>query len=100
MTVMLLLVLVLYLVVAGASEPSLPDIAAGLIPSIPDIGALVIGAAILGTTALWPNFFLESILVKQKNWNSLKHIKMMRKDLILGYSRSEEHTSELQSRGQ
>mgnify|MGYP001164604207 CR=1 FL=1 len=86
MTVMLLLVLVLYLVVAGASEPSLPDIAAGLIPSIPDIGALVIGAAILGTTALWPNFFLESILVKQKNWNSLKHIKMMRKDLILGYS--------------
>lgn len=86
MTIMLLLVLVLYIVVAGASGPSLPDIAAGFIPSLPDIGAMVIGAAILGTTALWPNFFLESILVKRKNWTSKKHIKMMRKDLVLGYT--------------
>lgn len=86
MTAMMFLLLVLYLVVAGASQPSLVDTMAGFIPSIPDTGAMVMGAAILGTTALWPNFFLESILVKQKGWNSKKHVKMMRTDLSLGYT--------------
>lgn len=86
MTAMMFLLLILYLVVAGASQPSLVDTMAGFIPSIPDTGAMVMGAAILGTTALWPNFFLESILVKQKGWNSQKHVKMMRTDLSLGYT--------------
>lgn len=86
MTGMMFLLLVLYLVVAGASQPSLVDTMAGFIPSIPDTGAMMMGAAILGTTALWPNFFLESILVKQKGWNSQKHVKMMRTDLSLGYT--------------
>ncbi|MDZ7658457.1 Nramp family divalent metal transporter [Fodinibius sp.] len=86
MTAMMFLLLILYLVVAGASQPSLVDTMAGFIPSIPDTGAMMMGAAILGTTALWPNFFLESILVKQKGWNSQKHVKMMRTDLSLGYT--------------
>ncbi|MGM0545914.1 MAG: Nramp family divalent metal transporter [Bacteroidota bacterium] len=86
MTAMMFLLLVLYLVVAGASEPSLVDTMKGFIPSIPDTGAMVMGAAILGTTALWPNFFLESILVKQKGWNDQKHVRMMRTDLSLGYT--------------
>lgn len=86
MTGMMFLLLILYLVVAGASQPSLVDTMAGFIPSIPDTGAMIMGAAILGTTALWPNFFLESILVKQKGWDSKKHVKMMRTDLTLGYT--------------
>jgi Mn2+/Fe2+ NRAMP family transporter len=86
MTGMMFLLLALYLVVAGASQPSLIDTAAGIIPSQPDTGAMIMGAAILGTTALWPNFFLESILVKEKGWNSTKHVKIMRTDLGIGYS--------------
>lgn len=86
MTGMMFLLLILYLVVAGASEPSLVETARGFIPSLPDTGAMVMGAAILGTTALWPNFFLESILVRKKGWNSQKHVKMMRTDLTLGYT--------------
>lgn len=86
MTGMMFLLLILYLVVAGVSQPSLEGTLAGFIPSIPDTGAMMMGAAILGTTALWPNFFLESILVKQKGWNSKKHVKMMRTDLSLGYT--------------
>jgi manganese transport protein len=86
MTGMMFLLLILYLVVAGASQPNLPEVAAGFIPQLPDMGAMMLGAAILGTTALWPNFFLESILVKRKGWNSRKHVKMMRTDLAMGYT--------------
>lgn len=86
MTGMMFLLLILYLIIVGAAEPSLRDIASGFVPSLPDTGAMVLGAAILGTTALWPNFFLESILVKQKGWNQPKHVKMMRTDLRMGYT--------------
>jgi manganese transport protein len=86
MTGMMFLLLILYLVVAGASGPSISGIAQGFIPTIPDVGAMLLGAAILGTTALWPNFFLESILVKRKGWNSEKHVKLMRTDLKMGYT--------------
>ncbi|TVP73856.1 MAG: iron transporter [Gemmatimonadales bacterium] len=86
MTAMMFLLLVLYLIVAGASQPDLVDVAMGFVPSVPDVGAIVLGAAILGTTALWPNFFLESILVRRKGWNSHKHVKTMRTDLSIGYT--------------
>ncbi|SMO77280.1 Nramp family divalent metal transporter [Fodinibius sediminis] len=86
MTGMMFLLLILYLVVAGASQPSVSSVITGFIPSLPNTGAMLLGAAILGTTALWPNFFLESILVKQKGWNKPKHVKMMRSDLAMGYS--------------
>jgi len=86
MTGMMFLLLILYLIVAGASGPSWIDTAKGFIPSIPDTGAMLLGAGILGTTALWPNFFLESILVREKGWSGTKHLKMMRSDLIMGYT--------------
>jgi Mn2+/Fe2+ NRAMP family transporter len=86
MTGMMFLLLALYLVVAAASGPDMVEVAKGFIPSIPDTGAMLLGAAILGTTALWPNFFLESILVKRKGWNSDKHVKNMRTDLTMGYT--------------
>lgn len=86
MTGMMFLLLILYIVVAGASSPDMVEVAKGFVPSLPDVGAMMLGAAILGTTALWPNFFLESILVKRKGWNQLKHVKMMRTDLAMGYT--------------
>ncbi len=86
MTGMMFLLLILYLIVAGASGPDMVEVAKGFVPSIPDVGAMLLGAAILGTTALWPNFFLESILVKRKGWNSFRHVKMMRTDLAMGYT--------------
>ena len=86
MTGMMFCLLILYLIVAGASEPAMADIAGGFIPSLPDTGAMLLGAAILGTTALWPNFFLESILVKRKGWDSPKHVRNMRSDLAMGYT--------------
>lgn len=84
MTGMMFILLILYLFVAGASGPDMVEVVKGFIPSIPDTGAMLLGAAILGTTALWPNFFLESILVKRKGWNSKKHVKSMRTDLTMG----------------
>ena len=86
MTGMMFCLLVLYLIVAGASQPSIADIAAGFVPSLPNTGAMLLGAAILGTTALWPNFFLESILVKQKGWDKPEHVQNMRSDLTMGYT--------------
>lgn len=86
MTTMMVALLLLYAVVAAASGPSVVETVKGLIPRIPDQRALVLGAAILGTTALWPNFFLESILVRNKGWNSRKDLRAMRMDLTLGYA--------------
>ncbi|TVP48769.1 MAG: iron transporter [Gemmatimonadales bacterium] len=85
-TAMMFLLLVLYLWVAVASGPDLPQLARGFIPSVPDLGAMGLGAAILGTTALWPNFFLESILVRRKGWTDGSHVKVMRTDLTIGYA--------------
>ncbi len=78
--------LVLYLVVATASTPSLTQAAAGFVPSVPDAGALTLAAGILGTTALWPNFFLESNLVAEKGWETMADVKSMREDLSIGYA--------------
>lgn len=78
--------LILYVIVAGVSGPDIGEVAAGFIPSIPDTGAMVLGAAILGTTALWPNFFLESILVKRKGWDTEEDLPEVRRDLSLGYA--------------
>jgi Mn2+/Fe2+ NRAMP family transporter len=85
-TTMMFMLLALYLVVAGASSPDLAQVAAGFVPRLPDTGAMLLGAGILGTTALWPNFFLESILVKRKGWDSDKDVKDMRLDLMIGYA--------------
>ncbi|WP_129112613.1 Nramp family divalent metal transporter [Halegenticoccus tardaugens] len=85
MTAMMLALLVCYLVVAGGADASLPDLAAGFVPRLPDAGALTLAAAIMGTTALWPNFFLESNLVAQKGWTDVADVSTMRRDLGVGY---------------
>lgn len=85
-TAMMFLLLALYVWVAVAAGPDPVQVAAGFIPSVPDVGAIVLGAAILGTTALWPNFFLESILVRQKGWKDRSHVRTMRIDLSIGYA--------------
>ncbi|MFC7154411.1 Nramp family divalent metal transporter [Halomarina halobia] len=85
MTAMMFALLIAYLVVAGASAPAPAAVATGLLPSLPDPGALTLVAAIIGTTALWPNFFLESILVEEKGWTDAESVPTMRRDLGLGY---------------
>jgi manganese transport protein len=40
----------------------------------------------MGTTALWPNFFLESNLVDEKGWTGSEDITPMRRDLGVGYA--------------
>ncbi|MFC6835393.1 NRAMP family divalent metal transporter [Halomarina ordinaria] len=85
MTLMMFGLLAAYVVVAGASGPEVADVATGFVPSVPDAGALTLVAAIIGTTALWPNFFLESILVRQKGWSDESAVGTMRRDLGMGY---------------
>lgn len=86
MLVTLFVLLAAYLVVAGASSPSLVGIASGFAPSLPGGGALALIASIVGSTAIWSNFFLESNLVEQKNWTSAADVREMRRDLVLGFS--------------
>ena len=85
-TLLMFVLLILYVIVAGVSTPDIGAVAAGFVPSLPDTGAMVMAAAILGTTALWPNFFLESILVKRKGWTSHEDLGEVRTDLVVGYS--------------
>ncbi len=85
MTAMMLILLVVYMAVAGVSTPSVAHIAGGFIPKLPAGGALTLAAAIIGTTALWPNFFLESNLVSEKGWVNKEHVSEMRRDLGIGY---------------
>ncbi|WP_407661636.1 NRAMP family divalent metal transporter [Haladaptatus caseinilyticus] len=85
MTAMMLALLVIYMGVAGVSSPSMADVAGGFVPSVPVGGALTLAAAIIGTTALWPNFFLESNLVDKKGWVGEEGVSEMRRDLGIGY---------------
>lgn len=88
MTAVMGLVLVLYLIVMGASQPDVGAMFAGLIPTAEtlDRSALPLVAAIVGTTALWPNFFLESNLVREKGWTGEEAVPVMRRDLAIGYT--------------
>ncbi|WP_160133279.1 NRAMP family divalent metal transporter [Halococcus salsus] len=78
--------LIAYVVVAGGSSPSVAGMVGGMVPRIPELGALALIAGILGTTALWPNFFLESILVREKGWTDEAALPAMRRDLGMGYA--------------
>ncbi|MEX2570205.1 MAG: Nramp family divalent metal transporter [Gemmatimonadota bacterium] len=88
MTFMMFALTVIYLIVMGASRPDVGAMLAGAIPSgeTLSIAVLPLIAAILGTTALWPNFFLESILVREKGWTGDEHVPVMRRDLAIGYT--------------
>ena len=86
MTYMMFVLLALYLVVAILSGPAPIELAAGFVPRIISEGALLSAVAILGTTALWPNFFLESTLVKEKGWTRKSDLPEVRRDLALGYA--------------
>jgi manganese transport protein len=85
MTAMLFVLFGAYLVVTGASAPSLADVGSGLVPAFPGPGALGLTASILGSTAIWSNFFLESNLVDEKGWTAMEDVPTMRRDLLLGY---------------
>lgn len=85
LTVMLIVLLGLYLLVVGGSSPDLAAVASGFVPSIPSGGALTLAASIVGSTAIWSNFFLESNLVEQKGWTDASDVPTMRTDLVLGY---------------
>jgi manganese transport protein len=86
MIIMMLSVMVLYLAVAGPSNPDLGAVALGFVPTSDSLGALAIAAGLLGTTALWPNFFLESILVEEKGWTDESDVSDARRDLAVGFT--------------
>ena len=66
LTATLFVLLATYVVVVGVSAPPVIEVARGAIPSIPGPTALTLAASILGSTAIWSNFFLESNLVAEK----------------------------------
>ena len=86
MTTMMIGLLVVYLAVTGTTAPPLSSVVSGFVPTVPSVGALTLVASILGTTALWPNFFLESNLVDEKGWTGISDIAPMRRDLSIGYA--------------
>lgn len=100
MTVMMLALLGAFSVVAVASTPAPLSVAAGVVPdgTVFSPGGLTLAAAILGTTALWPNFFLESLFVEEKGWQEPADLADMRLDLGMGYVLGGSHRSLSSSR--
>ncbi|EMA56857.1 NRAMP family divalent metal transporter [Halococcus thailandensis] len=86
LTAMLVVLLGLYLLVVGGTSPDLGAVASGFVPSLPDAGALTLAASIVGSTAIWSNFFLESNLVERKGWTDVSDVPTMRTDLVIGYA--------------
>ena len=88
MTAMLVALFLAFAVVAVAGNPDPAGVAAGLLPDGTFLapGGLALTAAILGTTALWPNFFLESLFVDEKGWTDADDLGEMRADLAMGYA--------------
>lgn len=84
LTALLFVLLAAYLLVAGVSTPSLTAVASGVVPSLPS-GSLTLLGSVIGSTAIWANFFLESNLIEEKNWTGVEDVSTMRKDLVLGY---------------
>ncbi|MFC6826301.1 Nramp family divalent metal transporter [Halopelagius fulvigenes] len=83
---MMLALMVVYVVVALPSGADPAAITLGFVPTADSLGALTMAAGILGTTALWPNFFLESILVHTKGWTDESDLPDARRDLAVGYA--------------
>jgi Mn2+/Fe2+ NRAMP family transporter len=77
--------LIAYLVVLSGSSPDVGAVVTGFVPGVGQAGSMALAVSILGTTALWPNFFLESKLVEEKGWTSEADISVMRRDLSIGY---------------
>ncbi|MDQ2051341.1 divalent metal cation transporter [Natronolimnohabitans sp. A-GB9] len=86
MIAMMLALLVVYVAVAIPSGAEPTELALGFVPTMDSVGALVMAAGLLGTTALWPNFFLESILVEKKGWTEKADVADARRDLAMGYA--------------
>ena len=86
MVTMMFALLLTYVVVAGASSPDLTAVVAGFAPTGLSPSSMALTVSILGTTALWPNFFLESRLVEEKGWTDRSDIPTMRRDLAIGYT--------------
>ncbi|QCC60654.1 divalent metal cation transporter [Natrinema thermotolerans] len=86
MIAMMLSLMVMYVIVAVPSGADLNAVALGFIPTTETFGALPMAAGLLGTTALWPNFFLESILVHEKGWTDQSDLPGARADLAIGYA--------------
>ncbi|WP_408960146.1 NRAMP family divalent metal transporter [Natrinema sp. 74] len=86
MITMMFGLLVSYVIVAGASSPNIVTATMGFIPILGGMNGMVLAVSILGTTALWPNFFLESELVEEKGWVGADAIPDMRRDLAIGYA--------------
>jgi manganese transport protein len=86
MIAMMLSLMAVYLIVALPSGAEPGAVALGFVPTVEALGALTIAAGLLGTTALWPNFFLESILVEEKGWTDEDDLSAARTDLAVGYA--------------
>ena len=88
MTAMMVVLFLAFGVVAVVSKPEPLSLLAGAVPnsSFLEAGGLALTAAILGTTALWPNFFLESLFVEEKGWTDSSDLSDMRFDLGIGYT--------------
>jgi manganese transport protein len=86
MVAWMLALMAIYLVLVVPTGPDPLAVASGMLPQAGSMAALTVAAGLLGTTALWPNFFLESILVRAKGWDSPDDVATMRKDLTIGYS--------------
>lgn len=87
MTTMMLVLFVIFGIVAVASDPNPATVATGVIPDQTFLtpSGMTLAAAILGTTALWPNLFLESLFVEEKGWQEQSDLFNMRLDLAMGY---------------
>ncbi|QLG48660.1 Nramp family divalent metal transporter [Natrinema halophilum] len=86
MIAMMVSLMVVYVVVALPSGADPSSVATGFVPGTDTLGALAMAAGLLGTTALWPNFFLESILVHTKGWTDESDLPEARTDLAIGYA--------------
>jgi len=87
MTAMMVALFLAFGVVAAVSNPAPLSLLRGAFPggTVLSPGGPALAAAILGTTALWPNFFLESLFVGEKGWTGPSDLSDMRFDLSMGY---------------
>lgn len=89
-TGMLFLTVLCFIGIAFMTAPEPASFFSGFLPRLSDsrlpTDYLLLLVSIVGTTVLWPNFFLQSSMVKEKGWKGADDYRFAVRDTVFGFT--------------
>ncbi len=89
-TGILFITVLCFIGIAFMTAPEAGEFLSGFVPRLSDpqmpARYLILLVSIVGTTVLWPNFFLQSTIVKEKGWINANDYRFAVRDTVLGFT--------------